>query len=108
MIDKILGYLKNHAWNDHRKMLLEGLKEALSEIARYGYIERAFLYGSYLSDKELPSDIDMVLEIGWIAPLPRCKFRDYYETLCLDIQSMRGALFDSYSKWAKGHKKVIE
>jgi hypothetical protein len=44
-------------WSRKRRELLEGLEEALELMASYGVV-RAYLDGSFVTDKDRPNDID--------------------------------------------------
>ncbi|MBW3663379.1 MAG: hypothetical protein KY469_09795 [Actinobacteria bacterium] len=45
-------------WNQRRRSLLEGLRDALDELARAG-CRRAWLDGSFVTAKEQPGDYDL-------------------------------------------------
>jgi len=49
----------------HRRELLSGLREALEDLRKAG-CTRAYLDGSFVTDKEVPNDYDMCWEIGGV------------------------------------------
>jgi hypothetical protein len=52
---------ETYAWNDRRRELLGKLKEELAQITRCSTGYRAVLYGSYLTKKTDPGDIDLII-----------------------------------------------
>ncbi len=52
---------KQYSTNEHRKELLDQFKDELGEWRDYLAEVRIWLFGSYLTDKEQPEDIDILL-----------------------------------------------
>jgi len=50
--------VERFGWNEHRRGLLDGLADGLSSLAEAG-CNRAWLNGSFVTDKELPADFDV-------------------------------------------------
>ena len=55
------------AWNEHRRMLAEGLRQALSALASAG-CARAYVDGSFVTDKTLPNDWDGCWDAAGVDP----------------------------------------
>jgi hypothetical protein len=55
------------AFNDRRAELLHGLREALESLAQAG-CKRAYIDGSFVTDKDLPEDFDGCWETAGVDP----------------------------------------
>ena len=111
----ILSQLKLHAWNEHRAKLFSRLKEILDDLARLGTIERAILYGSYLSDKPEPSDIDLIVWLENVKEpshlfwnLSKLEENAKLGIPMIDLTTAKGGLFRAMLNWIDGFKLVIE
>jgi len=103
---QIVVYLESYATNEHRLRQIVNLKSVLG---RVNGIVSSIVYGSYLTDKEKPNDIDIVIwlkdSLGYCA---RVELEDSAREIGIDLRIMKGALFDSYLAWIRGTKKLIE
>jgi predicted nucleotidyltransferase len=104
-IDEIEKELRLNAWNKDRDILMAHAMPIIRDIAKRWGIKRVALYGSFLSDKENPSDIDIQIETE-----PSKKdmlFIDSSERIrisnnsypYLDIQFASNALFNAQFKF---------
>jgi hypothetical protein len=50
-------------WNEHRRLLLAGLKAALRNLRAAG-VRRVYLGGSFLTDEAVPEDVDGCWEVS--------------------------------------------
>lgn len=57
----LLQLEEKHAWNARRRELLKKLKEELDQFARCSTGYRAVVYGSYLTEKPEPGDMDLII-----------------------------------------------
>ena len=58
-------FVQRFGWNDHRKHLLEGLGFAIKEL-RGANCESLFIDGSFVTEKDYPSDYDACYETSGI------------------------------------------
>lgn len=75
-------------WNDWRQELLVGLKVVLGELARAG-CPRAWLDGSFVTEKELPGDFDLAWDLNGVD-------LDALDPVILDVDPPRTAQMDKY------------
>jgi hypothetical protein len=50
-----------YGWNEHRRQLLSGMRDAVRALAECG-CTRAWIDGSFVTDKDLPGDLDACWE----------------------------------------------
>jgi hypothetical protein len=60
--------VKRFGGNRQRRQLLRGLKEAL-DLLRGAGCRRVYLDGSFVTDKELPNDIDVCWDVDRVDPM---------------------------------------
>ena len=58
------------AFNERRRMLFDGLRRYIEELRSRGQEGYLWIGGSYISEKEDPSDIDLLLLVSGGPPLP--------------------------------------
>lgn len=75
-------------WNDWRQELLVGLKAVLGELASAG-CTRAWLDGSFVTQKELPGDFDLAWDLNGVN-------LDALDPVILDIDPPRRAQKHKY------------
>lgn len=76
-------------WNHRRRTLLEGLRRVLDDLARAG-CRRAWLDGSFVTDKEHPGDFDLVWNLDGVR-------LDELDPVILDVHHPRVAQQEKYS-----------
>lgn len=75
-------------WNDRRRRLLSGLRLVLEELARAG-CSRAWLNGSFVTDKQRPGDFDLVWDPGEVD-------LQVLDEVLLDLEAPREAQMEKY------------
>jgi hypothetical protein len=60
--------VERYAVTEHRASLLEGLRAAIASLAAAG-CSRAYLDGSFVTDKEVPGDFDACWETSGVDPV---------------------------------------
>ena len=73
----------------HRELLLEHLLALLTEVRSVGIFTEAWIDGSFVSDKEEPGDIDIVLWYNVASSLSPRELRTYRELLDSDFMMFR-------------------
>jgi predicted nucleotidyltransferase len=109
----ILNELKPYASNEYRTKLLARLEVILDKLANKGTIAKAILYGSYLSDKPEPSDIDIIIWLEsntkhWFLWSSRMESESKLADPKIDLNLIKGQLFWAMFKWITGTKELIE
>ena len=54
---------RSFGWNDHRNQLLQRFKDCVSSEIRPKFPDPLYFDGSFVTDKDTPLDIDIVLEL---------------------------------------------
>ena len=86
-------FVQRFGWNDHRKHLLEGLGFAIKEL-RGANCESLFIDGSFVTEKDYPSDYDACYETSGINFGRMNKvFADFSNQRALQKAFFRGEFF---------------
>jgi hypothetical protein len=75
-------------WNERRRELLVGLRSVLEELARAG-CTRAWLDGSFVTEKEHPGDFDLTWDVEGVD-------LDALDEVLLDLEAPRQAQKEKY------------
>jgi hypothetical protein len=81
--------VERFGWNERRRLLLDGLRRVLDELARAG-CERIWLDGSFVTSKRYPGDFDLVWDLDGVD-------LGQLDPVILDLDPPRRAQHDKYA-----------
>lgn len=53
-------------WNDHRRALWLKFQHVMDEFRAFGFHHPLFLDGSFVTDKEIPGDVEVIMDVAHV------------------------------------------